>query len=434
MSRRTIVLIAAVVVVLAAAAVAFARHESTPSSTPTAAPIATPTVRPTTGPVAAVATPCPTAKSVTPSPPTSTAHPAPSATASPLPRPTVTARPTACPTATPLPELLKKFKSALVVPHPAVVPGPLTGKPVSWAVAHRRPLAVIVENYAPDSRPQTGFNYASLVFETVAEDGITRFMAVYLENIAPEVGPARSARVYFDAWANGLHAILVHAGGNDDALAELFTLHNIQDLNEVAFEDANYIAHVPFFVRSDLKVIPHNLYTYPPKVLQYLKSQHKQISGDFPDALPHRNPSPPSHRPNGEKIDINFSSPDYAVEYQYDHATNRYLRFMGGVPHVDAVTNHQLAPNNVVVLSATIAPDPKGGVSNPGAVYVQDTGTNKAYYFRDGKEFIGTWKKKVGGNPLKLLDSHGKPFKFNPGQTWIEVLPTTGSLSVTPGH
>jgi hypothetical protein len=329
--------------------------------------------------------------------------------------------------------VLKQFKKALVIPHPAFVPGPLNGEKVSWAVAHRRPLAVIVENYSPDSRPQTGLNYASLVFETVAEDGITRFMAVYLENIAPEVGPVRSARVYFDAWANGMHDILVHAGGNDDALAELFVLHNIQDLNEVAFEDINFIAHVPFFVRSDQKIIPHNLCTYPLKVLAYLKSQHKQLAGNFPDSLPHRNPSAPAHRPNGGTIDLNFSSPDYAVEYQYDHATNRYLRFMGGVPHDDAVTGHQLAPSNVVVLTASIAPDPKAG-NNPGAVYVQDTGKNKAYYFRDGKEFMGTWHKKNGASPLKLLDSHGNPFKFNPGQTWIEVLPTTGSLSVTPGH
>jgi hypothetical protein len=466
MSRRTIVLIAGVVVLLAAAAIAFARYESGSSTTPTATP--TPKVSGTPVVAKPTATPCPTA--VSSATETSTATSSRMCTSAPCPTAvssatetgtqtstatktatktatatrtaTATARPTACPTPTPLPEqlktalpeVLKQFKKALVIPHPAFVPGPLNGEKVSWAVAHRRPVAVIVENYSPDSRPQTGLNYASLVYETVAEDGITRFMAVYLENIAPEVGPIRSARVYFDAWANGMHVIFVHAGGNDDALTELFTLHNIQDLNEVAFEDVNYIAHVPFFVRSDQKIIPHNLYTYPPQVLTYLKSQHKQLTGNFPDSLPHRNPSAPAHRPNGGTIDINFSSPDYAVEYQYDHATNRYLRFMGGVPHVDAVTGHQLAPSNVVVLMASIAPDPKGGVNNPGAVYVQDTGKNKAYYFRDGKEFQGSWHKKNGAAPLKLLDSHGKPFKFNPGQTWIEVLPTTGSLNVTPGH
>jgi len=37
----------------------------------------------------------------------------------------------------------------------------------------------MVENYAPDARPQTGLLPASVVFETTAEFGVTRFMAVY---------------------------------------------------------------------------------------------------------------------------------------------------------------------------------------------------------------------------------------------------------------
>jgi hypothetical protein len=323
-------------------------------------------------------------------------------------------------------------------PHPSVVAGPLDGLPTAWDVAHRRPMAIMVENLDPDARPQTGLSSASLVFETVAEYGITRFMAVYLENLPPEVGPVRSTRVYYDAWAEGMHAILVHAGGNDDALAEIFGMHDLADVNEVAFEDANYIAHVPFFVRTTDRVAPHNLYTYPSKVFTYLNQKHVATAGEFPDFLPHKNPDAPFHRPFGSVVDINFSSPGYAVEYQYDHATNRYLRFMGGVPHSEASSGHQLAPSNVVVLMASIQPDPNGGPSNPGAVYVQETGKNVAYYYRDGQQFIGTWHKATRDAPLKLLDSAGRPFKFDPGQTWIEVLPTTGSptvgsLSYTPG-
>ncbi|MDB5058024.1 MAG: hypothetical protein JWO59_1496, partial [Chloroflexi bacterium] len=68
-----------------------------------------------------------------------------------------------------------------------------------------------------------------------------------------------------------------------------------------------------------------------------------------------------------------------------------------------------------------------------GAVYVQSTGKNVAYYFRDGKEFKGTWHKPHGSSHLQLLDDHKKPFKFNPGQTWIEVLPANGSMSWAPG-
>jgi hypothetical protein len=292
-------------------------------------------------------------------------------------------------------------------------------------------MAVIVENYSPDARPQTGLSSASLVFETDAEYGITRFMAVYLENIPPVVGPVRSARVYFDSWADGLHAVYVHAGGNDDALAQLFKMHNVADVNEVKWEDQNYNPTVPFFKRSPDRVIPHNMYTFPPLVETYEKTQKQPLTGDFPDSFPHKAPSSPEDRPSGAVLDINFSSPDYAVEYRYNHATNRWLRFMGGTPHLEASTGHQLAPTNVVVLAATIKPDPAGVTA--GSVYVQTTGTNTAYYFIDGKESKGTWTKWHDTSRLMLLDAHGHAVKLDPGQTWIDVLPTGGTMSFTPG-
>jgi hypothetical protein len=419
MPRRNLIIgglgLAALVAVLIVVVFARPQHTAEPVPTPTCTAtvrVATPAPAPSS-----TAVPSRTVARATVPVPTATCTPKVSPTAGPSatrPRPTATLRPTA-------------------TPHPAFVPGPLNGQVTAWAVAHRRPVAVMVENYNPDSRPQTGLSAASVVFETVAESGITRFMPVYLENLPPVVGPVRSARVYFDAWANGLHAVLVHAGGNDDALAQLFTLHNIADVNEVKWEDANYNPTVPFFARSPERVIPHNMYTYPAKVLAYERTQHIKLQGSFPDTLPHHVPDNPAHRPTGGVVDINFSSPDYAVEYRYDRASNRYFRFMGGVPHVEPTSNHQLAPSNVVVMLASIAPDPYGGVANPGAVYVQSTGKNVAYLFRDGKRTIGTWHKQHGGSPLVLLDSHQHPFSFNPGQTWFEVLPANGALSWTPG-
>jgi hypothetical protein len=83
---------------------------------------------------------------------------------------------------------------------------------------------------------------------------------------------------------------------------------------------------------------------------------------------------------------------------------------------------------------AAIAPDPYGGIDNPGAVYVQATGSNRAYYFRDGYQFQGAWRKPHGGSHLQLLDRLGHPFAFDPGQTWIEVLPANGSMTWTPSQ
>src|SRR2546423_1699457 len=105
--------------------------------------------------------------------------------------------------------------------------GPLSGEGVSREVANRRPIAVMIDNFSPDARPQTGLSRASLVFETLAEGGIPRFMAVFLEKDADTIGPVRSARLYFTSWASGLDAIYGHDGGSVDALQQLRAMPDV---------------------------------------------------------------------------------------------------------------------------------------------------------------------------------------------------------------
>ncbi|MFC1727631.1 DUF3048 domain-containing protein [Patescibacteria group bacterium] len=60
----------------------------------------------------------------------------------------------------------------------------------------RRPVAVMIENHA-DSRPQSGLSRADVVYEAVAEGGITRFLAIYYCGASAEdvkLAPVRSSR------------------------------------------------------------------------------------------------------------------------------------------------------------------------------------------------------------------------------------------------
>ena len=98
---------------------------------------------------------------------------------------------------------------------------------------------------------------------------------------------------------------------------------------------------------------------------------------------------------------------------------------MGGQPHVDTDTNKQLAPANVVVMHTNAATaDPNAGIT-PQSILIPVTGSGKATFFRDGKVMQGTWRQHDKFAPLHFFDPHGKPVTFNPGQTWIEVLPTS---------
>ena len=64
-----------------------------------------------------------------------------------------------------------------------------------WWEKHR-PLGVMIENHE-EARPQSGLSSADIVYEAVAEGGITRFLAVFYCQDAGVVGPVRSARTYF---------------------------------------------------------------------------------------------------------------------------------------------------------------------------------------------------------------------------------------------
>lgn len=305
-------------------------------------------------------------------------------------------------------------------------PGPLSGLPTRPELAHRRPLAVIIDNFDPDARPQAGLNRASAVFETVAEGGITRFMAIYLEKDAPIVGPVRSARIYFDAWAAGLHAIYAHAGGNNDALAELPRLGTISNVDGLAMHAPNPFSW-DIYWRSTDRVAPHNFYTSTAHLRAYADATaHADVNPVVP-TIPHKEPAAWWVRPKGGWIHISFSTDSYSVQYRYDPRCNCYARSMNGQPHIDAFSLRQIAPTNVVVLSAGVVADPAS--DTPGSVNVQSRGFGRALYFRDGTVAQGFWHKGSAQDPLSLLDARGQPVAFDPGQTWFEVVPIGNTVT-----
>jgi hypothetical protein len=149
----------------------------------------------------------PLTASASPSPP-------PSASVEPAPSSAPPASPSAAPTPTPKPSL-------------ALVPAPLTGVLVTPKVAAQHPIAVMVDDLAA-ARPQSGFNSASLVWQAPAEGGIPRYMMVFQERIPKDVGPVRSARYYYIAWAAEWRAVYAHAGGSPQALQTLRSKGNGQ--------------------------------------------------------------------------------------------------------------------------------------------------------------------------------------------------------------
>ena len=102
----------------------------------------------------------------------------------------------------------------------------------------------MIDNH-PDAYPQTGLDHAAVVFEALAEFGVTRFMAVYAPGItpdAPQIGPIRSTRLYFAQWAMGFHALYAHAGGSPQGLELVESTDQLINLDALKKASGSYFA------------------------------------------------------------------------------------------------------------------------------------------------------------------------------------------------
>lgn len=299
-------------------------------------------------------------------------------------------------------------------PEPTTVASPLTGVQVEPELAKRPVIGVMIEN-SPDARPQSGLYRAGVVFEAVAEGGITRFLALYQEDHPKYVGPVRSARPYYVRWVAGYDAPYAHVGGSPAAIGEIKNL-NIKDMDQFYNADS--------YERVNSRFAPHNVYTSLEKLFKLAESKNWK-SSDFTGF--ERKREAPSETPKASTISVAISSQLYNVSYSYDKKTNSYKRKMAGAPHKDERAGQQISPKVVVIMVTT------QGINADGVHTTYKTnGSGTVYVFQDGSVIKGTWEKKSNKGALSFKNTDGSPLKLNPGQTWISVVGSKGAVSYKP--
>lgn len=308
---------------------------------------------------------------------------------------------------------------------PALYEAVLTGVKTTKELAERHPLAVIVENHV-DSRPQSGLNKASIVYEAIAEGGITRFMAVFGENDATKVGPIRSARTYFVDWAHGFSAFFAHVGGNIDALDKI-RAENTFDLDQFRYSTAYHREY------SAGLATEHTMYATTAKLWEQAAKNAYPASNNFARYKfqdEDTTETAIAARPDAQKINIAFSNTNYNVYFQYDKATNSYKRYYAtGKPVVDNLTKDQISVKNLIVM--TVKRKPVTTRINEAGYDMTTVGTGAAKIFVDGKVIEGTWKKTGAADREIFYDASGAEMVFNRGQFWISVVPPETGLGAT---
>ncbi len=293
---------------------------------------------------------------------------------------------------------------------PKIVPSTLTGLPVDPTVNQRPVTGVMIEN-SLDARPQSGLSQAGVVFEAIAEGGITRFLTLFQDTVPTDVGPIRSARPYYVQWAQGFDAGYAHVGGSPEALDDI-KAWGVRDLDQFANGDSYH--------RISARIAPHNVYTGI-DTLQQLEIAKGYTSSTFTGFV--RKKEAPLKVPTARTIDIAISGPQFNVHYDYKAATNSYDRSEGGAPHTDANGSTQISPKVVIALVMSYGLEADDHHSQYGTI-----GSGPAYVYQDGAVTVGQWAKASGKDQFVFTDAAGKPLKLNPGQTWLTAI---GSASVT---
>lgn len=308
----------------------------------------------------------------------------------------------------------------------------------------RRPLFVMIEN-TPDSRPQAGLSRADVVFEAVAEGGVTRFGALFycaaqLQDLT--LAPIRSARTYFLDWASGFNLpMYVHVGGANlagptDALGQIreFGWEGNSDINQ-------FSVGYPTFVRNYNRIpgkeiaTEHTMETTTEGLWKVAIG--REWTNLTPERVINRKTIPaatwqsaykgwvfetePMSSGATAKVAYDFWSGynQYSVEWNYDSNSDSYKRNNGGEAHVDINNDEQLSSKNVIILLTT----EKGPINEKKHMLYGTTGRGKALIFKHAQAPIeANWIKKDRESELEFVDVRGKAIELARGQVWISVL------------
>ena len=303
-----------------------------------------------------------------------------------------------------------------------------------------RPLAIMIENHA-ESRPQSGLSKADVVYEAVAEGGITRFMGVFYCGIAAQstlVAPVRSARTYYLPWVLEYDALYNHVGGagncNDTTVDE--RAKALCQIEQYGVKDMDQFG-IPFptcyrnYDRLDHTVATEHTMVCDTGKLLKLASERGWTNVDAKGIAWDKNFSRWKFKKDADSTkrgtvgSLSFTAwkgyeSSYGVRWDYDSTTNFYKRTNGGEAHVDLENKQQLTAKAVVVLFAKET----GPVDDHAHLLYNTIGTGEGILFQDGSGQVVTWKKPTRSSRTQIIDKNGKEVEFNRGQIWFELLPT----------
>lgn len=324
---------------------------------------------------------------------------------------------------------------------------PLTGEPTEKDLSNTRPVAIVVDNISSSYTYQTGLDQADILYEALVAPGITRFLMVVSDyTVVDSVCNIRSGRDYHLDLAAYHNAVLMCHGGSQTVHYDFYELAKerygsrwgyVDTMFEPWFAHAdkgeqygtidhygkrpNELKYDTLFKPAALTALLNSNASYFVKAGGTIKGTPKQ-SLEF---VPYGTEKSMTGASNATTINLEFTCQGVSelgkiVRFQYDAATDKYLRYQDGSAHVDSETGKQLSFTNVITLFTDVANVKSGIASNPDMSLVETRGSGTGYYFYGGKVIQITWSSD--GSNLTLTDPLGAELELATGNTYIGYL------------
>ncbi len=268
------------------------------------------------------------------------------------------------------------------------------------------PISVVIDNHQ-DALPQRGLEKATVIWEALTEGDITRYLAVFTDEIPEIIGPVRSARTYFNALANQYGGLFLHVGGNDLALDEI-------KKKTFGFTDVNEFYNGSTFYRDKKRPSPHNVFTTKQQLEQFIEKN--AVASSTTPLFPTSEIMPESVPTLSVTIPYFSQSLIDLVEWN----GTSWIKKRNGAVWKDE-TGAPFEFDSVVLLSAQ---DETGFHPNIPELrrYLLELG-GQALLLRDGVAIEGSWRP--ANATIQLSNTQGSSLGVKTGRTLAIIIPKT---------
>ncbi len=280
-----------------------------------------------------------------------------------------------------------------------------------------RPVAVMINNLSSAQKVQTGITGASIVYEALAEGGITRLLAVYKDiGSMGEIGTIRSARYSFVDLANGHDALYFHCGLDKTYCGPYMKSMNLDDI------DINTGIYEKYGYRFKNGLAwEHTMYTSGELIKQSMIEKNRRTTQDTGHSSPWQNfaaeDKSVTHSDGFATTASVYFSGSYITTFKYDSTSQKYVKHNKSGNNTDYRTGENLSYKNVLVLFSALSYfEGNYRVKN-------DLSKGEGYYLTNGTLKNIKWSKGGSYDSIKITDENGNNVEFNAGNTYVCIPP-----------